>query len=949
MKIDGLNFLFLSFILFLNSVSSQLSPTQKSSMINLSEHLHSQVSSFSWDTNKDPCTWTGVACNNLNNSVIKISLSSLKLTSSNFLPIACQIPSLEVLDVSKNLLNSIPVEFLSSCGDISTLRSVNFSWNRVSGPLPSFENGFTNLEALDLSQNLLSGSIGTQLNALVSLKSLNLSSNSFNGSIPTNFGEVKGLEQLQLSANIFQGTIPEQLADYRNLTFLDLSSNLLNGEIPSRIQELPKLEVLVLSGNKLSGEVPDLFSNNTRLQRFAANQNEFYGSVPSGITRYLKTLDLSYNNLSGSIPNDLLSQPNLQKVDLSYNRLIGTISGNVSSSLVRLRLGGNLLQGSISPINFRNLQSLEYLELENNNLIGKLPVDLCSCQKLSLLNLAENKLSGELPTELGNLKQLQVLSLQLNNFVGNIPSEITQLSKLTSLNISWNLLSGPIPPSILFLERLEYLHLQENKLSGSIPRTIGNLNSKNLIELQLGQNHLSGKIPLMPPLLQYSLNLSHNFFEGQIPKSLDQITSLEILDLSNNRFSGEIPDFLTTMRSLTWLLLDNNNLSGVIPTFPSTVIVDTKGNLGLNYPPPDSPNTNHGKMSIAVKIAVVVSAALFGGLIAILGVFLSMRLLYKVHDIDVQSRQPDLPVPLAVESHILTTNSTHKSNIDFTKAMEAVSNPLNLVLKTKFSTYYKAVIPSGVSYFVKKLNCTDRIFQPSNHGSFGQELEALGKMNSSNIMTPLAYTLAADSAFLIYEMSFKGTLFDSLHRSSGTLLDWVSRCSIAVGVAQGLASLHGCSTGPVLLFDLSSKTVLLKSSKEPQIGDIELCKVIDPSKSASSLSAVAGSVGYIPPEYAYTMRVTLAGNVYSFGVILLELLTGKQAVSEGTELAKWVLRNSTQPQKWDRILDFRVSRTSTSVRSQMLAVLKIALACINASSEARPKMKSVLRMLLNAR
>lgn len=280
--------------------------------------------------------------------------------------------------------------------------------------------------------------------------------------------------------------------------------------------------------------------------------------------------------------------------------------------------------------------------------------------------------------------------------------------------------------------------------------------------------------------------------------------------------------------------------------------------------------------------------------------------------------------------------------------MEAVSNPLNLVMKNKFSTYYKAVMPSGVSYFVKKLNCTDRILQPSSHGSFGQELEALGKVNSSNIMTPLAYTLVAESAFLIYEMAFKGTLFDVHHRSA-TPLDWVTRCSIAVGIAQGMTSLHGCSSGPILLFDLTSKTVMLKSLKEPQIGDIELCKVIDPSKSTSSLSAVAGSVGYIPPEYAYTMRVTLAGNVYSFGVILLELLTGKQAVTEGTELAKWVLRNSAQPQNWDRILDFRVSQTSPSVRSQMLAVLKIALACINASSEARPKMKSVLRMLLTAR
>ncbi|KMT20071.1 hypothetical protein BVRB_1g000900 [Beta vulgaris subsp. vulgaris] len=936
-----------------SSVSSQLSPTQKSAMNNLSEFLHNQASSLAWPVNTDPCTWAGVTCNSVANSVIKLTLSNLRLTNSSFLPLVCQIGSLEVLDVSRNLLNSIPNEFYVSCGEISALKSVNFSWNRVSGPLPSFKNGFfSSLESLDLSHNLLVGNIELQLDALVGLRSLNLSSNKLTGSIPINLGKLKGLEQLQLSTNQFQGTIPEELASYKNLTILDLSLNHLNGSIPPRIEELPKLEVLVLSGNMLSGEVPDIFSQNRRLQRFAANRNSFHGGIPSGITRFLRNLDLSYNNLSGSIPVDLLSQPNLQTVDLSYNRLVGTIPGNVSSSLVRLRLGGNSLQGSILGVNFAKLQNLVYLELEKNRLSGKIPADLGSCQKLSLLNLASNQLSGELPAELGHLKHLQVLSLQLNNFDGKIPDEITSLSLLSSLNISWNSLSGPIPPSIANLTNLEYLHLQNNFFNGSIP-SIGSFN--HLIELQLGKNNLSGAIPPMPQTLQYALNLSNNLFEGRIPKySFEQMVNLEILDLSNNRFSGEIPKSLIDMPSLTLLLLDNNKLSGIVPEFTHNVTIDIKGNIGLIFPPPDGPNTNqstasHKRLSVASKIAVVVGAAVFGGLIAILGVFLSRRLLYKVHDIEIQPKQLEFPVPLAVESRILTTNSTHKSNIDFSKAMEAVSNPLNLILKTKFSTYYKVVMPSGVSYFVKKLNCTERMFQLSSHGSFGQELEALGKVNSSNIMTPLAYTLAADSAYLIYEMAFKGTLFDVLHRSSVTPLDWASRCSIAVGVAQGLASLHGCSSGPILLFDLTSKTVMLKSMKEPQIGDIELCKVIDPSKSTSSLSAVAGSVGYIPPEYAYTMRVTLAGNVYSFGVILLELLTGKQAVCEGTELAKWVLRNSTQPQRWDRILDFRVSRASPSIRSQMLTVLKIALACINASSEARPKMKSVLRMLLNAR
>ena len=119
-------------------------------------------------------------------------------------------------------------------------------------------------------------------------------------------------------------------------------------------------------------------------------------------------------------------------------------------------------------------------------------------------------------------------------------------------------------------------------------------------------------------------------------------------------------------------------------------------------------------------------------------------------------------------------------------------------------------------------------------------------------MTPLAYVTTVDSAYLLYEFAPKGALFDALHCGTDNAMDWASRYSSAVGIAQGLAYLHGCASGPILLLDLSSQSILLKSLKEPLIGDDELCKVIDHSKSTGSISTVAGSVGYIPPEYAYT-------------------------------------------------------------------------------------------------
>ncbi|XP_059630875.1 LRR receptor-like serine/threonine-protein kinase GSO1 [Cornus florida] len=941
----------LMFLSIVQLVFSQLPPTQINTMLKLSELLKNNSSpDFPWkiNSNSDPCLWKGVSCGPNNSSITQLSISGFSLSGSDFWPVLCQIDTLQSIDLSNNHLNEIPNGFITGCGQIGGLMVLNFSRNKLSGRLPTFQ-GFGVLEFLDLSHNSLNGKIDLQFDGLVGLKSLNLSYNQFSGSVPVKLGQSMVLEELQLSVNNFSGNIPIEISSYRNLSLVDLSANNLSGSIPDSFRNLTKLKILILSANSLSGEIPPIFSTIKTLYRFAANQNNFNGTLPLGLTMYLINLDLSYNKLHGLLPTDFLSNSNLQFLDLSNNSLDGPIPENMSPNLVRLRLGSNSFDGEI-PSSFGSLQQLMYLELDNNNLSGLIPPQLGMCQKLALLNLANNSLTGVLPVQLGNLSNLQEMKLQFNKLDGEIPYQITQLQKLLKLNISWNLLSGSIPPSISNLHSLSNLNLQGNNLSGPIPNSIGNLNS--LLELQLGMNRLSGNITSLPTNLQIALNLSNNLFEGPIPRILSQLTGLEVLDLSNNSFSGEIPDFLTGMAGLTQVLLSNNQLSGVVPQFKSYVVLVATGNKGLIYAPaaaPQSPpQSPKKKKTVSVAVVVAVAAGVLAvGVVALIALSISKRF-YRINDEQLEPEE-GLAQPQVIEGNLLTLNGIHRSNIDFTKAMEAVADPSNIFLKTRFSTYYKAIMPSGISYFVKKINWSDKIFQLGSHDKFGEELRILGKLNNSNVMTPLAYVLTSESAYLFYEFAEKGTLFDVLRGSLGNTLDWASRYSIAIGVAQGLAFLHGCSSGPILLLDFSSKSVMLKSPKEPQVGDIELCKVIDPSKSTGSLSTVAGSVGYIPPEYAYTMRVTMAGNVYSFGVILLELVTGKPAVSEGTELAKWVLKNSAQQGKWDHILDFSVSRTSITIRSQMLAVLKIALACVSVSPESRPKMKSVLRMILNAR
>ncbi|XP_073138152.1 uncharacterized protein [Henckelia pumila] len=938
------------FLLYLRLVlSAQLSADQASTMNQVYEIFQNSTgSAFVWkDVGKDssPCSWKGVYCSNDNTSIVAISLQYFSISTSEFLPLLCKIDTLVSLDVSNNQLSSIPDGFFTLCGGIRGLKSLNFSGNKLAGNLPAF-NGFKMVELLDCSCNSFNGEIGTQLEEMDSLRSLNLSRNMFEGSVPTSLGKLNLLQELQLSFNNLSGEIPAQLTKYSSLKLIDVRNNKLSGSIPEELGGLTKLEILMLSLNNLSGGIPTSLSKITTLQRFAANQNNFNGTIPSGITWYLKNLDLSYNSLTGTIPSDILSGPNLESLDLSYNGLEGLIPGNLSINLVRLRLGSNSLKGMIPVGSLGNLKELTYLELDNNTLGGTIPNELAMCRKLQLLNLAQNQLTGSLPPALGNLTNLRVLYLQFNYFVGEIPAQITQLNNLQWLNLSRNSLNGVIPSSISRLNGLQRLDLQGNNLSGSIPDSIGSLHS--LLELQLGKNQLSGLIPQMPPGLQIALNLSYNHFEGSIPVTLAS-NGLEVLDLSHNRFSGKIPDFLAGMASLTLLVLSDNQLSGLIPKFGPFVVLKKDRNDGLieNEANPSPPSPKKRKSLSSEIVISAAAAATAVGLLIMIALFISRRY-YRINDEYVHSEEEISPSQF-IQGNFLTPSSIHRSHIDFTKAMEDVTDPSNVILKTRFCTYYKVVMPSSNSYFVKKLNWSDKILQSGSHHRFGEELKVLGRLCNSNVMIPLAYVLTVDGAHLFYDFTPKGTLSGILHNSMGTTFDWVNRYSIAIGVAQGLAFLHGCTAGPILLLDLSSKSIHLKSLNEPQIGDIELYKVIDPSKSTSSLSAVAGSVGYIPPEYAYTMRVTEAGNVYSYGVVLLELLTGKPAVSGGTELAKWVLCNSVQQSNWDTILDIKVSKTSPDSKNQMLAVLRVALSCISISPGARPKMRTVLRMLVNAR
>ncbi|KAA8517085.1 hypothetical protein F0562_017378 [Nyssa sinensis] len=230
-----------------------------------------------------------------------------------------------------------------------------------------------------------------------------------------------------------------------------------------------------------------------------------------------------------------------------------------------------------------------------------------------------------------------------------------------------------------------------------------------------------------------------------------------------------------------------------------------------------------------------------------------------------------------------------------------------------------------------------------------RELERLSKLCHDNLMKLIGFVIYEDVALLLHQYLTNGTLAQFLHDS--TMLpeykpDWPTRLTIAIGVAEGLAFLHHVA---IIHLDISSGNVLLDANFKPLVGEVEISKLLDPSRGTASISAVAGSFDYIPPEYAYTMQVTAPGNIYSYGVVLLEILTTQlpvdEAFGEGIDLVKWVHSALAGGETPEQILDARLSTVPFAWRKEMLSALKVALLCTDTTPAKRPKMKKVVEML----
>lgn len=369
-----------------------------------------------------------------------------------------------------NLVGIIPPE-LGSCQELVV---IDVSMNSLSGSVPETFGNLSSLQELQLSVNQLSGQIPTQIGNCLGLTHIELDNNKITGTIPSSIGGLVNLTLLYLWENMLEGNIPESISNCRSLEAVDFSENSLTGPIPKGIFQLKKLNKLLLLSNNLSGEIPREIGECSSLIRLRASNNNLAGSIPPqiGNLKNLNFLDLAFNRLTGVIPQEISGCQNLTFLDLHSNSIAGNLPENLNQlvSLQLVDVSDNMIEGTLSP-NLGSLSSLTKLILRKNQLSGSIPRELRSCTKLVLLDLSSNHLTGKIPSSVGKIPALEIaLNLSWNKLSGKIPVEFSDLDKLGVLDLSHNQLSGDLQP-LFNLQNLVVLNISYNNFSGRVPDT----------------------------------------------------------------------------------------------------------------------------------------------------------------------------------------------------------------------------------------------------------------------------------------------------------------------------------------------------------------------------------------------------------------------------------------------------------------------------------------------
>ncbi|XP_062014709.1 LRR receptor-like serine/threonine-protein kinase FLS2 [Rosa rugosa] len=810
----------------------------------------------------------------------------------------CQnLPHIQILNFGDNQLEGPLPSIFWQCKQLVEL---SLEHNKFSGNIPKDIGNATQLKQVYLAKNNLTGSIPATIFNLSALQVISLRSNQLSGSIPREIGNLTTLKEIYLFDNNFTGTVSDEIGRLPNLVLLYLGFNNLNGHIPTTIFNKSTLVTIDLTSNQLSGNLPtNIGLGLPNLQNFFLGEIKLSGVIPKSISNasQLTFLELGRNFLSGFIPNTLCALTNLEWLSLFENNLtLDTTTPEVNvlsclanlKNLKRLAFDTNPLNANL-PISFRNLSSsLQNVYLYNCNMRGNIPDDIGNLSSLTILNMHDNKLSGSIPTSIGTLKNLQVLSLDGNSFQGHIADELCELQNLFVLSLHGNQLSGSIPSCLGHLATaLRALDLGSNLLNSTIPTNLWGLS--DLLYVYLSSNNLSGSLSEDVGNLKViiEIDLSNNHLSGSIPSSIGNLQSMVKLSLENNKFEGLIPNSLGKSLSLEILDLSINNLSGLIPKSFESLKYLKIFNLSFNKLQGEIPTS--GPFQNLSAQSFVSSGELRGA-----SRFLVPSCNNRTFEAHLKSIISGILSALFIATFIWIVILRRRKNVEAAKEI----------------TLLPQLLHRRVSYL--------------------ELVRATNAFNESNLLGSGGFGSV-----------YKGTFSDGIDVA-------VKRLSIMIDVASALEYLHHGYGTPIVHCDLKPSNILLDKDMSAHVADFGIAKLLC-GRDSLTRTITQATIGYMAPEYGMEGIVTRRGDVYSFGIVLMETFTRKKPTNVmfgDMSLKQWVANSPLLDVVDANLLGIEEGdREFEKNRECLSSIMRLALACSSESPEGRINMQEALATL----